>query len=296
MDLESACSYIESESNNELLVYVAIGCSLSTYPPNKHPPQQYPPYLREFDCPQICVLIDPRLEMPPRAVADVASLEADITFLPIQQVFNHTNKWGDSTAWFLERLVKLCAKPDSRVKLIVQEFTGANIHLYYPLHYGKGILKNVLYDPNYSDGGCYVDFSKINIYRDAAGGFVQPMYKTLQELRSISPAFVKEQVEARFYQTVHLLWRLYKILNGREEVRDWCTKETVERHLRYMSFIYNIPISDNITCLRDTLMASTRDIVMISGAALNEEQIHTIVESSGKELEILWTTAKQIHS
>jgi hypothetical protein len=293
MDFETAYSYIESESNNELLVYVAIGCSLTTYPPNKHPPQQYPPYLREFDCPQICVLIDPRLEMPPRAVADVATLEADITFLPIQQEFNHTNQWGDSNAWFLDKIVKLCIKPDSRVKLIVQEFTGANIHLYYPLQYGRNILKNVLYDPNYSDGGCYVDFSKIHIYRDAAGGFIQPMYMPLHKLRFISPALVKEQVQGRFYPIVHLLWRLYKILHGREEVRDWCTMETVETRLQYMSFIYNIPRNEYITCLRDTLMASTRDIVILSGALFNDEQIHAIVESSGKELETLWTSVKQ---
>ena len=289
MDLENAYAYIESESNNELLVYVAIGCSVDLYPPGEHPPQQYPPYLSEFKCPQICVLIDPKLEMPPRSMEDIADLDADITILPVQQEFHHTSRYGESTAWFLEKIIGLCAT--KRVKLIVQEFTGANIHLYYPFHYGRRILKNVLYDPTWGDGGCYADFSKIQIFRDTEGNFLQPRYLPLNIVKTLAPNILKEQLTGRMYPTVHLLLRLYRILRNLEEPRDWCTIDIVRPYLRYISFIYNISMDSFELCLYQTLLASTRDVFMLSGK-VSEEEVVAVVKSAGKNMEEIWNRTK----
>jgi hypothetical protein len=290
MDLENAYSYIESESNNELLVYVAIGCSLDLYKPGEHPPQQYPPYLKEFKCPQICVLIDPRLELPPRALADTADSDADVTFLAVQQAFNYTSRYGESTAWFLDKIVQLCAT--KRVKLIAQDFTGSDINNYYPFTHGHQILKKVLYDPTYGNSGCYVDFSTIEIFREAHGDFLQPKYLPFRMLKTLAPHLLKEQLSARLYPVVHLLHRLYRILHNKEEVRDWCTIDVVRPHLEYTSFTYKVQIGSFEQCLYQTLLESTRDILSLTDSSVKEELVVDIVGSAGKEMENLWNRVK----
>ena len=294
MDLVSAFTYINDECETGSIIYVAIGCSVERYAPSKHPPQQYPPYLHAFNCPQICVLIDPRLEMPPRAYADVAavaatatkSISGDITILPVIEDYNHTSYYGESTSWFLDKLSQLCLT--KRVQLIVQDFTGTNIHPFYPIHHGRKILKKVLYDPTYKDGNCDPDMSAIKVFRDEEGGFIQPMYSPLNELRWVSHDVFKAQFKLRTYPTLNMLLRLYKIMRGFAEPKDWCTEATVETHLRYYSFIYDITSGDFTSRLRQTLMASLKDICIMSGKPLSDVALYAIVDSAGDEMETMW--------
>ena len=286
MDLASTCTYIEERcASGPLLIYVAIGCSLELYPPGEHPAQQYPPYLRTFHCPQICVLIDPRLEMPARVLTDIAGETADITILPVLEYFHHTSEYGESTAWFLERLATACVS--KQAQLIVQDYTGANIHPYYPIHLDRGVLKKVLYDPTYRDGGCFVDMSAIQIFRDAEGGFIQPIYTPLSVLRELVPHNIfLEQLRARKYPILSMLFRLYKILRGLAEPRDWCTVYRLDSIIRYYSFIYGVSATNVLDSLRNILLASVKD--MSTGRPLSEATMAAIVDSPGDEMDLLW--------
>ena len=296
MDLESVFTYISGEtSQKNLLIYVAIGCAVGRYPEGEHPKQQYPPYLQKFACRQICVLIDPLLEMPPRAIADVAKLPGDITILPVLQTFNHTNQHGECSLWFLDRLTQLCMdSPDCR--MIVQEFTGENVNLYYPTHFGRGILTNVLYDPTYSDGGgCSPDLSAIQILCDQRGNFIQPHHSRLQDIYKIVPTNIfKKQFHMRQYPIIHLIQRQYRILRNLEEPRDWVTDRVLKNPMREYCFIYSIDAVDYLQQLRKILLAVVQDLCILSQSYLTEEEQNTIVDSSGKEFETMWNSVGAI--
>jgi len=292
MDFTSVYSYIQEEcrKGRPLLLYVGIGCSLEHYPPGKHPPQQYPPYLYDFPCPQICVLIDPRLEMPPRVFDDI---RGDITILPIVEFYHHTSQYGDSTAWFLESLAKLCLGSDTRVQMIVQEFTGTNIQPFYPLHLGRNILKNVLYDPTYGSSDCACSPKFSTILRNAEGGFIQPAYSPLYPLRSLAPRNIfLAQHRSRAYPIVGILLRLYKNLRGIGEVLEWCTVEKQAYIIRYYSFIYDVsmrPLEDTTLQLRRLLIEAVKDICAFrEWKPMSQEDIVAIVDSPGEEMRQLW--------
>jgi len=288
MDFETAYLYIEEDS--PVLIYVAIGCSLEGYPPNEHPPQQYPPYLNEFKSPKICVLIDPRLETPARLFEDKSD---NVTVLPIRKEYHHTSEYGKDTSWFLKNLAKHCIK--KHIYLIVQEFTGADIHQYYPYEHGREALNYIMYDPTYGDGGCYLDLSATKIYRNAEGHFIQPMYTQLHQLSTLVPdKLFKTQYKARVYPILHIMLRFYRILRNIDEPRDWCTKELVEKHLQYFSFLYNTHSDSFMVCLKQTLIAAAIDMYRLSRIAFTVESATATVDSSGKEMEHLWKQAAAI--
>ena len=288
MDFTSVYTYIQEEcgKGGPLLLYVGIGCSLEHYPPGKHPQQQYPPYLREFLCQQICVLIDPRLEMPPRVFGDFADIRGDVTILPIVDSYNHTSQYGDSTAWFLESLAKLCTGSGTRVQMIVQEYTGTDIQPFYPLRLGIDILKNVLYDPTYGccECACSPNFSAI--FRDAEGGFIQPAYTPLYPLRSLVPRDVfLVQYRKRVYPIVGILSRLYKNLRGIGEVMEWCTVEKQAYIIQYYSFIYGVSSGDTVIQLRRLLIEVVKDICAFRAwEPMSQEGIVAIVDSPGEDI------------
>jgi len=178
------------------------------------------------------------------------------------------------------------------MKLIAQDFTGSDINNYYPFNHGHQILKKVLYDPTYGNSGCYVDFSKIEIFRDTNGDFLQPKYLSFRTMKTLAPHLLKEQFSARLYPVVHLLHRLYRIIHNKEEVRDWCTHEVVLPHLKYFSFIYTVPMDCFQECLYQTLLETTRDALSLTDATIKEDLVVEIVGSAGKEMENLWNRVK----
>jgi hypothetical protein len=296
MDLESVFTYISEEAlQGDLLIYVAIGCAVGRYPEGEHPAQQYPPYLQKFACRQICVLIDPMLEMPPRAMADVAKLPGDITILPVLQTFHHTGQEDECSLWFLDRLTQLCMD-SSNCKMIVHEFTGININLYYPTHFGKNILTNVLYDPTYSDGGgCSPDLSTIQILCDQRGNFLQPNHSRLQDIYKTVPKHIfNRQFRMRQYPVIELLQRQYRILRNLEEPRDWLTEHVLQHPIHKFCFIYNIDTVDSLQQLRKILLAVIQDLCILSESYLTEEEGNTIADSAGKELETMWNSVGAI--
>jgi len=291
MDLDSVYTYIEGESGGELLIYVAIGCALGRYPEGEHPMQQYPPYLRQFACPHICVLIDPLLEMPPRAMADVALINHDITILPVLQDFYHTR---DSL--FLEKLARLCLDSHNSIRMIVHEFNGSNTNLHYPVHLGKDVFKTVLYDPTYSDGGgCSPDLSGIALLRDENRDFLQPYHARLCDIyKKVPDALFVKQLNNRLYPIVHILQRMYRILRNLEEPRDWCTEDVVSKPLTQFRFTYNVREGERVTELRDVLLGVVQDLCIVSESYLLEADMIAIVDSPGKELETMWKSVRAL--
>lgn len=282
MNLHDVASFLsEAASSEPLLIYVAIGCALGGYPPGAHPPQQYPPYLRTFARRQICVLIDPHLEMPPRAHEDIQGVERDVTILPVLERFEHSPKEVNST-WFLHDLARLCT--EHQHFLIVQEFTGTPLNEHYPFHLGPAALEYVLYDPTYSlNGTCFPDLTRAHIYRDGAGRFRQPLYSPLIDFVD-QPGLVRHLIEERAYNTVHLVARLYKILCGREPPSEWCTVEQIASHLRYFGLVYRIPEGEIVPRLRHMLGAIMRDHGFVAGRRLTDPEIDALLEGPRGEL------------
>jgi len=280
MNLHDVYSYIEEASDEALVVYIGIGCGLGGYPPHEHPPQQYPPYLRDFPRRQICVLIDPTLEMPPLIHEDIQTIPRDITVLTVQENLSYSS-------WFLSDLARLCTSKHNF--MIVHDFAGANLHEFYPLHLGREALKYILYDPTYSnEGSCGCDFTKIRIFRDADGCFRQPYLSPFAEFAD-EKEILQQMMQQRKYPIVHLLARLYRILRGVETPRDWCTTYRVAPSLTYFRYIYQIP--ESVSCLRQTLVAIVRDLCTLSGT---DTDVEALVDGSGPDMETFWnaTTSK----
>ena len=283
MNLHDTFAFLHEAALTEpLVIYVAIGCALGAYPPRSHPPQQYPPYLRAFARRQICVLIDPHLEMPPRAQEDIQGIPRDITLLPVLERFEHSPKEADSSAWFLHDLARLCT--EHKHFLIVQEFTGTPLSEHYPFHLGPAAMEYVLYDPTYSlNGACFPDLNSARIYRDEAGRFRQPLYSPLSDFAE-HPDLVRHLIEERAYNTVHLVARLYKILCGLEPPSEWCTVEQIALQLRYFGLVYRVPEGEIVPRLRHMLGAIVRDHGFVAGRRLTDPEVDALLEGGRNEL------------
>lgn len=283
MNLHDAASFLSEAALTEpLVIYVAIGCALGGYPPGAHPPQQYPPYLRAFARRQICVLIDPHLEMPPRAQEDIQGVGRDVTILPVLERFEHSPREAECSAWFLHDLARLCT--EHKHFLIVQEFTGAPLNNHYPFHLGPAVMNYVLYDPTYSlIGDCFPNLNDTQIYIDDAGRFRQPLYSPLSDFAD-HPGLVRHLIEERAYNTVHLVARLYKILRGQEPPSVWCTENQIAAHLRYFSLVYRIPEGEIVSQLRHLLSAIVYDHGSIAGRRIVQADIDALLEGPRNEL------------
>ena len=283
MDCLTASAIVREEAARPLVIFVAIGCAVGRYPEKEHPMQQYPPFLRTFRCNQVCVLIDPCLEMPPRILTDIPDRLDYVSVVPIQSNYEFSQDDG-----FLQTCIDLCKNPDLRVKLIVQDYTGRDIAPYYPVDQGPRIFQTVLYDFTYSDGGCSPDLSKV-ILMDEDGNFLQPLYSRFQALTSAAcKESLKQELKRRQYPVIHLFQRFHRIRNNQEEPRDWCTEEIVRRRLQHFCRIYNIGECDIVTQVRRVCMSVLEDLCAVSNAYLTESEHIRILEGNGKEFEQVW--------
>ena len=278
MDFTTAESAInEASKEGPLLIYVAIGCALDRYLPGEHPPQQYPPFLKNYLCSQICVLIDPYLEMPPRAIADTSGLR-NVTILPIQSNLDFNVEKTPPSNDFLQNLVDLCMNTTLQVKLIVHDFSGRDINEFYPVHYGERAFQNVLFDFTYEDGGCFPDLQSVTIF-EKDGKFLQPKYMRLKELQGQVPKdiFIKEYKSRRY--PLQLFAVIHRVHRKLEEPRDWITEQVLSKAMKRFHAIYNPQISyDSPT--RNILIHVTKDFCNILETDLTQFEIETIVDNS----------------
>ena len=281
----------EEAAQGPLLIFVAVGCAVGYYPDDEHPAQQYPPYLLHFSCRQICILIDPALELPPRSLADVAKLPVDVLIVPLQEYLHSRSEPSveGSHGRFLDSLARLCLQRGSETRMIVADYTGRDCNREYPFHLaneeseGYELFKKVLYDPTYGEGGCRPDLDAITILHDEHGDFLQPRYLRFQDMKeSVPKEIFMKQWRDRKYPIVHILAHQYRIQRQLEVPRDWLTDEMVGQALQQISHIYG---SDSLQIVLPRILD---DLCAISHTHLEREDILAIVESPGNEFENMW--------
>ena len=218
---------------------------------------------------QLCILIDPLLESPPVAfhseTGPITRVDDRVTVMTIRRNVD----WSDPTD--LQLMNDLCLLTIQRsARLIVQDYSGAYIHNYYPLtDFGYPLLRHVLYDFTYNDGGCFVDFSKVKLLTHPDGSFVQPRYEPITSL--INHLNTVELVKDRSRAIVTYARRLYRIHQGQEEYRDWCTAEVVQRRLSPFCFIYSLPLQTDVGTLERFMLAYIWDLCTAVGDYISEQ-------------------------
>ena len=257
--LHTMDTYIETEETKETkaiaefckiqkpaMIYLAVG-------PANAPLQQYPPFLRDFAKPQVCILLDPRLE------EELTHERPDgVTFFYLRREFN----------WEYEQpfIHELCQIPEG--KMIVQDYTGCDIRVYYPLaKFGPALLRKVLFDVSYSDGGCFPDFNAIQIFRTENGsGFVNPLQEPLAASRRYITADLAKKVARERNNAIYYVFALYSAQKGREEQLYWCTPDQIMRRAGWFFPVHGLPplsveelliahIMDLATIVSETKMA-----------------------------------------
>ena len=294
---------------NPAIIYFAIGCSLYHYEPGKHPRQQYPPFMAKFPGRQICILMDPLLESPPRAYADLGINTNDeiatirnVTFIPVRRNF----EWNSPEAIaFIDRLCSLCLRTHTR--LIVQDYSGHYIEHNYPIdRFGSALTKKVLFDVTYRDGGCFIDLDAVKILMHRDGGFIQPKHDPIAMIRShVSPEQLRYVLKERRNDIVNYVKRYHRIQTGVEEYRDWCTADVVLQRMRTLCGTYRVTpdLNVSISCMEQLMVAYLFDLCVTVGDRVTEEAAIELIRSPNKEYEhmllaledVLLTTIENPH-
>jgi hypothetical protein len=250
------------------LIYVAIGCAQGHNAPANQSPQEFPPQVAAWPGRKFVVLIDPALESPP--VARVPADPPNTMFREVRRPF-HWNDGRDIT--FLDGLCAQALQPGGP-HVIVQDYTGADIRRELPVYkYGQPLLRKVLYDMTYADSGCFVDFTKISILRDAAGDFVQPFFQPLRTLVGImEPAALLEEAKNRYDALVNYGHRFIRMETGREERRDWCTPDRIAAATGRLFSTYGVAPDGSVASMERLLKEALFDFCAVAshGMTLDE--------------------------
>jgi hypothetical protein len=279
----SYCQYFKPH-----LIYIAIGCSQTFHDPGSDmaSPQGYPPFLRTMGTRQLCILIDPLLEDPPRPCVPQEPGQQLIQvgsthFIPVRRYFEWASK-EDSA--FIEALCAYTMENTRTRRMIVQDYSGAEIQRYYPLQqFGPELIRNVLFDFTYRDGGCFVDLSKVNIvFCEDSFSFLQPLYERLTYvIQRITPeqrSFILKSRHNIFYSYVK---RLHKIQAGVEEPRDWCTRDIVLAAMAPFCQIYITPHCTTQDALEELLIAYLTDLCCATETQMTQEDLLACVRDPG---------------
>jgi len=265
------------ESNPPSLIYLAVGSANSAQ-------QQYPPFVAAWPGKKVCILIDPMLETPPLCFQQPTE---DTTFFILRQNIEYPRplQWGppapstNDDVVFIHNLCVLAIRyPET--KMIFQDYSGRNIEPLYPIEqFGTTLQENVLFDVTYGDGGCFIDFSKINILRDTNGNFFQPKYTSLQTLRKRMPnAYLISEMKARQNVLAPYVHHLYGVHRGTKTPRDWWDPMTLESHMRKLCVIYgDVSISDPAS-LKNLLRKALFDYCATAEQYMSDTDADDIIE------------------
>ena len=244
------------------LIYVAIGCA-------RNAEQQCPPQVHSWTGHKLCILIDPILESPP-----LAHSSDNITVIPVYRNFEWAEQ-GDND--FIRALCRY-TMTRTNAHMIVQDYTGTDIYPYYP---GPDFSKRVLFDITYSDGGCYVDFSTVQILRDAGGDFIQPHFTTLTKLARLPATVRKPEVMKRRNAIINYLHYYYRTKKHGYPPEDWLF--TVERKLQPLvvqfASIYNQWPILTLETVRVLLVRSIQDLSTATGVEVPSAELTELIES-----------------
>ena len=276
---------------NPRVIYLSIGCSQAEYPvgDRRGSPQGYPPVIAALGGRQICILVDPYLENPPRCSSLTSPTShtmiheqmGQVTFITLRRNFD----WAGADRSFVN---DLCAHVIAQnTRLIAQDYSGSFIHNYYPLSiFGPPLLRCVLFDFTYMDGGCFVDLDKVRILMREDGSFVQPHFEPIHQ---ILPYCSHDQrtfiVKDRHEILYCLVKRLHKIQSGAEEPRDWCTAEYVFNKMKQLCAVYKTNHSTMQEDLEALMVEYMIDLCVAVGSEVDLAYIRTLVLLPGKEYE-----------
>jgi len=281
-------------STNPDLVYVAIGCSQAHYAPDEGTPQEYPPFVAAWPGRKVIIMIDPLLETPPRGYAQ-AGIRADpapmvtdgtVTFFALRQNFHWPERWApdlqaiDECTEFIHRL---CRFAIARSHLIVQDYSGTNIAPFYPTDLGPALFNRVLFDVTGNDGGCLVDFSKIQVLRAPNGDFVQPMYAPLLRLQQLQSTALSAEIKRRADDLLNYVIRYYRVLRGLDIQRDWYSLPNVMRAAKPLFAAYGVECSADADSLYRLFSYGLFDVCTVAEHFMTEADVHELVHGQSFE-------------
>jgi hypothetical protein len=250
------------KQRNASWVYLAIGPAHSVE-------QQYPPFFRGLPGTKLCFLIDPRLEERPLCYE---SQDPTATFVEIRDYFDYNEP----------TLHGLCAHAiTTHTKLIVHAFTGEDLRHRYPLHiFGPPLLDHVLFDFTYSEGDCFVDFSKVRLLLKPDYTFLQPLYSPMAAFQHHKEVLFKE-LDARYNIIFHYVLNLYQVQTGRKEDREWYSPEVILPKIGPLCVAYNIRQTTDTDHLLLLLVETFADLSHMVGDASSLSDIITLINTPG---------------
>ena len=275
------------------LIYFAIGCATN-------PEQQCPSFVSEWPGKKICILMDPLLESPPNyfknngihSNADMAVTGNTIFFIkrkyfetPFISPIPGFSKDPQLSADDMKFLYGLCNLTCSTTRLIVQDYSGRNISEFYPDNPTKEILDNILFDVTYNEGGCFIDFTKVQIQRRSDGSFIHPEFEPLANLRSskLLPVMQKKRKSPLCY----FIHRLYQSLIGAKEARDWCSPTKILEHMKPLCQIYKTPWKADKDSIHTLLKVALTDFCLSADQYLSDSDMDEIIEKPDQYTETI---------
>ncbi len=296
------------------LIYLAVGCSQKHHPREKATPQEYPPFVASWPGRKVCILVDPELESPPYCFRDVGMSETqeevyknqflvehgDVTFFSVRRALHipHYNGQTIENQEDIRFIHALCAVACDlpSTKFIFQCYSGAHIAGLFPVEQFDGrLLRNVLFDVCYGEGGCFIDFSKINILRDSKGDFIQPTGRHLSELVTLGHReLLLKELRSRKDDLGYYIHRYYCILRGTKEPRDWCNPGVILNRMRPLCRIYNTPVKTNVGALQALLFEALVDYCIAGKISISESNMEAIIDSPDRYLDTLATITASI--
>ena len=248
------------------LIYFAVG-------PAHNLQQQYPPQIAEWPGTKLCFLIDPLFEEKIVLFTELG-IEPDTrgvatwvetTFVVIRDHFYFNNGYGQ----LLDALCAYCVTHPSQ--MIVQDYCGGILNpSRYPLQkFGPGLKEAVLFDMTYGDDAgstCFLDFSKVQIFRTPTGGFYHPTMEPLAPLRGhVSNRLIRSEMKRRASDLMGYAHRYYCMQLGLKEERDWCTVEATIDVMQNPCAIYGLPIDPSPAGIRALLEVLYEDFCYVTG-------------------------------
>jgi hypothetical protein len=280
------------------LIYVAIGCSQKRHEYGKHSPQECPPFVRQWitrtgaPAQSICILIDPDLEDDLYVFHDLSDEElAHTRIVTVRRKFYWANPLDRD---FIYALCELAIRA-SDTYLIVQDYSGEELRKYYPLGHPRfsvpDLLSKVAFDVGFMDGGCWLDFDKVRLERDATtGGFLQPPYMRLRDMAAIAtPEVLLFHAEQRYYTLLSYVWGFYR----HPGERDWCSADAVAFKMGALPHVYGVSVSVDPANLKALATHLLEDFAQTAGAELTPAEIATMLdEATEKALPSALSTLK----
>lgn len=281
------------------LVYLAIGCSQRWHMPPAGSPQGFPPFVANWpgDGSRIIIMIDPDLEDNPHAITVAGYPEQPLAdggiadfgknaFIAIRRNWHwphHTvNHEVEPCSRFLHGLCTWATEAQGP-HLIVQDYSGPDIRRYFPLYTWHvaartALINKVVFDVTGKDGGCFVDFSKVTLRRDADGNFIQPAYERLQRLRELRHPALAHEAADRTATLLNYVGRLYRAHRLLDPPRDWYAPEIVAGRIQSLLYIYGLQPGTSTDDLARLFFDGIIDLCMAADNYMDQSDIFSILE------------------